>query len=84
MKETNEITREEARKILKSNMDTIKKNVWDIMKEKKWNQKDLAFYMGSTPQFISYFLRRKGNCTIEFLGRMAQTLDTTISNLSKL
>ena len=76
-------TREEARNILKRNMDIVKKNIWKLMKEKNWKQKDLAFGVNSTPQFIGYFLRHKGNCTIEFLGRIAEALGTTTSELAK-
>jgi len=83
MKEVKEITKEQSAKLLKNNMDILKINIKKLIKERGWTHEDLAFAVNSNRPFISYFLRRSGNATIDFVGRIAEALDTNISELTK-
>lgn len=78
-----EITKPEASKLLKQNMELIVNNIHIIMNEKKINQSELAFAISSDRQHVNYIIRSKTGITVNVLGRIAKALGTTISELSK-
>ena len=81
MIEKDEISDKKTRELLIGNMDTVKNNIKRLLTEKNMSQADLAFYAKSNAPFISYFLRKGGNATIEFIGKLAEVLDTDLRTL---
>ena len=78
------LTRDDVRELLKNNMNIIVGNIEKIMKEKNITQEELSGAMRSEQQHISYILRKKGKgITINVIGRIAEALNTSISDLAK-
>ena len=75
--------KQEARIILKHNMDIIVGNIYSLLEKKKINQKELAARIWSEPSHLNYILKNKSGITINVFGRIANALDTTISELSR-
>ena len=76
------VTNDEAKRLLKSNMDIIQGNISRIMNEKKINQSELANAIESEPNHINYILRKKNKgITIKVLGRIAKALNVQLKEL---
>ena len=82
--EIKNISIEEAKKILKTNMDLIQNNILQILSSKKISQSELARAIESEPSHINYILRKKNKgITIKVLGRIAKALDVKLVDLVK-
>lgn len=78
------VSEDEAKKILKTNMDLIQSNIYQILTEKKISQSDLARAIESEPGHINYIMRKKNKgITIKVLGRIAKALDVKMEDLIK-
>lgn len=80
-----DITRDEARKILKEDMALILANIKNFMSEKSINQKELAYRIGSEACHVSRMFKNppKNGLTINVLGRIAKALDVKLYQITK-
>jgi len=80
---TPEISKNEASKLLKQNMDIIVENINTLLLKKKMNQSELAYAIKSDRGHVSYILRSKIGITVNVLGRIAKALDVPLTELVK-
>jgi len=79
-----EVSTNEAREILKTNMELIQNNISTVMASKNLSQSELARAIESEPGHINYILRKKNKgITIKMLGRIAKALDVKLIDLVK-
>jgi len=78
-----EITKAEASKLLKENMEIIIKNIERLLKEKNMNQSELAYAIGSDRQHVNFILRNGKGITVNVAGRIAKALDVKLYELIK-
>jgi len=78
-----EITKAEASKLLKENMEIIIKNIERLLKEKNMNQSELAYAIGSDRQHVNFILRNGKGITVNVAGRIAKALDIKLYELIK-
>ena len=78
-----EITKAEASKLLKENMEIITMNIERLLKEKNMNQSELAYAIGSDRQHVNFILRNGKGITVNVAGRIAKALDIKLYELIK-
>ena len=79
-----EVTTQQAKDILKLNMELIQNNISSIMAAKKISQSELARAIESEPNHVNYILRKKNKgITIKVLGRIAVALNVKLTDLVK-
>lgn len=81
-----DITPQEARDALKTNMDSILSNIQKIMTDKGVSRKELSFRINSHEAHVSRIFRRgayKNGLTIAVLTRISLGLEVPLNDLVK-
>lgn len=77
-----QVSKDEAKKILKTNLELIQTNISKILESRKISQSELARAIESEPAHINYILRqKKRGITIKVLGRIARALNVQLKDL---